>query len=264
MSSNDELRRLILRVIAQVKDYGEDALPDSEYRLACNDLVERFEEWLEATPSPSPSTAGEVRVRKLEWVADETRPETSFIAHAVTGEIRIFQAWWGKFDKWGFVCTQTQTDDWWFHTLEDAQSAAQSHYEAAIRSAIDSAAPAPAHAQEPVAWLHPTAGWSNVDRDFVAMHCLQSGPFPTPLYASPPSDRHAEITAEIERLREALKPFATIGDGGRGSALSDDAPLAVVNAQMSDLPQWLAKVRGVITQGDVRRARAALDQEKAL
>lgn len=30
-------------VIALIRDYGEDSLPDSEYRVACNDLIEAFE-----------------------------------------------------------------------------------------------------------------------------------------------------------------------------------------------------------------------------
>ena len=75
-------------------------------------------------------------------------------------------------------------------------------------------------------------------------------------------DRISRLESENARLRELLTPFARVGDDGRGSALPDDAPLAIVNANMPDLPQWLAKVRGVITQGDIRRARAAVSEQK--
>ncbi len=78
------------------------------------------------------------------------------------------------------------------------------------------------------------------------------------LALSKPLYSRRQIEARVKLLEEALTPFGHIGDDGRGSALPNDAPLAVVNANMPDLPQWLAKVRGVITQGDVRRARTAL------
>lgn len=78
------------------------------------------------------------------------------------------------------------------------------------------------------------------------------------LALSKPLYSRRQIEARVKLLEEALIPFGHIGDDGRGSALPNDAPLAVVNANMPDLPQWLAKVRGVITQGDVRRARTAL------
>lgn len=61
-------------------------------------------------------------------------------------------------------------------------------------------------------------------------------------------------------LAKALEPFAAIGDGGRGSALQDDNPLAVVNANMPDLPTWLAKVKGVVTQ---KRENERVEQEEA-
>ena len=80
----------------------------------------------------------------------------------------------------------------------------------------------------------------------------------TELVLSKPVYSRRQIEARVKLLEEALTPFGHIGDDGRGSALPNDAPLAVVNANMPDLPQWLAKVRGVITQGDVRRARTAL------
>lgn len=80
----------------------------------------------------------------------------------------------------------------------------------------------------------------------------------TELALSKPIYSRRQIEARVKLLEEALMPFGHIGDDGRGSALPNDAPLAVVNANVPDLPQWLAKVRGVITQGDVRRARTAL------
>lgn len=90
--------------------------------------------------------------------------------------------------------------------------------EPCARSAIDSAAPA--HAQEPVAWVfeigvrrgdHPTLPPYRWEKH-VWLKAPTNADFPdirglTPLYASPPSDRLAEMTAEIERLRDQ-KPVA--------------------------------------------------------
>lgn len=56
-------------------------------------------------------------------------------------------------------------------------------------------------AQEPVAWMHPEAGWTDVCKVTVANHC-KHGIEPLPLYASPAPA--ADLKAENERLREAL------------------------------------------------------------
>lgn len=55
-------------------------------------------------------------------------------------------------------------------------------------------------AQEPVAWMHPEARWTDVSKQEVAVHC-KVGTYPLPLYDSPVSD---SMKAENERLREAL------------------------------------------------------------
>jgi len=39
---------------------------------------------------------------------------------------------------------------------------------------------------EPVAWLHPTAGWAHERREQVAIHCHKDGPDPVPLYFAAP------------------------------------------------------------------------------
>lgn len=56
-------------------------------------------------------------------------------------------------------------------------------------------------AQDPVAWMHPDARWTDVSKQEVAVHC-KVGTYPLPLYASPVSD---SLKAENERLREALR-----------------------------------------------------------
>lgn len=33
----------VAQIVAKIKDYGQDSLPESEYRLACDDLIEAFE-----------------------------------------------------------------------------------------------------------------------------------------------------------------------------------------------------------------------------
>lgn len=60
-------------------------------------------------------------------------------------------------------------------------------------------------AQEPVAWMHPEAGWTDVCKVTVATHC-KHGIEPLPLYASPAPA--ADLKAENEKLREALRDIA--------------------------------------------------------
>lgn len=57
-------------------------------------------------------------------------------------------------------------------------------------------------AQEPVAWRHPEAGWTDVSKDEVAVHC-KHGTQPQPLYDSPAPA--ADLKTENERLREVLR-----------------------------------------------------------
>lgn len=63
-----------------------------------------------------------------------------------------------------------------------------------------------------------------------------------------------ELVRRLSEHREALRPFTAAGADGRGSALPDSDPLAIISANMPDLPHWIAKARGVVTMGDVRRA----------
>lgn len=52
-----------------------------------------------------------------------------------------------------------------------------------------------AQAEQPVAWMHPTAGWASANYDAVLPHCRNDGPKPIPLYAHPPAKREAGETA---------------------------------------------------------------------
>lgn len=56
--------------------------------------------------------------------------------------------------------------------------------EAALSAAL-SVQPAAAVVGEPVAWMHPTANWSDVDRQKILNHCVKDGDMPVPLYAAP-------------------------------------------------------------------------------
>lgn len=71
-----------------------------------------------------------------------------------------------------------------------------------------------------------------------------------------------ELVRRLSECHAALQPFAQAGAGGRGSALKDDAPLAIISADMPDLPQWIAKANCVVTMGDVRRVMDVLNGEK--
>jgi hypothetical protein len=42
-------------------------------------------------------------------------------------------------------------------------------------------------AAEPVAWMHPTAGWVHVGKEVIEAHCRKGGPGPAPLYVAPPA-----------------------------------------------------------------------------
>ncbi|MBB6262113.1 hypothetical protein FHS77_002681 [Paenochrobactrum gallinarii] len=81
-------------------------------------------------------------------------------------------------------------------------------------------------AQDPVAWMHPTAGWTDVSKSKIAAHC-KHGTDPKPLYAAP-----VDQTAEIERYREALEFYADIRKypapltGGMGDLWSDCGEVA--------------------------------------
>jgi hypothetical protein len=61
--------------------------------------------------------------------------------------------------------------------------------------------------------------------------------------------KHSTAEAEVARLREALKPFATIS-GYFNEALPDETPLG-------QIPR-IHVALGYINRGDLRRARAAL------
>lgn len=54
---------------------------------------------------------------------------------------------------------------------------------------------------EPVAWMHPTAGWVHQDKQQIAMHCSTDGPKPVPL---------------VIAGRAALASLPTAGDGKGG------------------------------------------------
>ena len=58
----------------------------------------------------------------------------------------------------------------------------------------------------PVAWMHPTAGWTNKSRAAVLSHCRKDGPLPVPLYAAPPTSAPADV---VEALRLTVEKCRT-------------------------------------------------------
>lgn len=85
---------------------------------------------------PSEAVSGQV-VKPLVWVEEiGRRPETpAWLALTATGkDYRVFTAWWGKEDKWGYVCTDS--DPQFFHTPDDAKAAANEDYRKRILSAL--------------------------------------------------------------------------------------------------------------------------------
>lgn len=76
-------------------------------------------------------------VRELEWI-DEAGNGASWVSDGLPWETyRVFTAWWGKQGKWGFVCTDS--DDQFFHTMDEAKAAAQADYASRIASALSPA-----------------------------------------------------------------------------------------------------------------------------
>lgn len=74
-----------------------------------------------------------VRVKPLVWVETEGREHPEWIAVTNIGrDWRVFQAWWGKEDKWGYVA-----EGGFYHTPDEAKAAAQADYEARVIAALE-------------------------------------------------------------------------------------------------------------------------------
>ena len=71
-------------IIALCRDYGEDSQPDSEYRLACNDIIEAIQE-RRALSSPDHPDAG--KVEGDGWLPIESAPKEGRVLAVATGEI---------------------------------------------------------------------------------------------------------------------------------------------------------------------------------
>ncbi|MBM6397871.1 hypothetical protein JQC79_19145 [Ochrobactrum anthropi] len=65
-------------IIALCRDYGEDSQPDSEYRLACNDIIEAIQE-RRALSSPDHADAG--KVEGDGWLPIESAPRGTAPKH---------------------------------------------------------------------------------------------------------------------------------------------------------------------------------------
>lgn len=83
-------------IIALCRDYGEDSQPDSEYRLACNDIIEAIQE-RRALSSPDHADAG--KVEGDGWLPIESAPKdgTEILGwHKVAGpaQTRFYDGEW--------------------------------------------------------------------------------------------------------------------------------------------------------------------------
>lgn len=82
-----------------------------------------------------------------------------------------------------------------------------------------SPAATPVSEAEPVAWMHPTAGWFAPSRDTIAMHCRSDEP-PVPVYlAKPASSAAGGVEIDQEALDVARKVYnETLGNEWRCGA----------------------------------------------
>lgn len=103
-----------------------------------------------------------------------------------------------------------------------------SAYDCALRAARLALSAALAQAEQPVAWMHPTAGWASANYDAVLPHCRNDGPKPIPLYAHPPAKREAgeapapstSLMGRILAYLDGSDPNTTSG-GDRNSEMRD-------------------------------------------
>lgn len=143
----------------------------------------------------------EVKVRPLEWKADETRPETSWTADTPWGRYRLFQAWRGAVDGWGWVCTQSEEQ--WFHTLESAKAAAQAGCEARIRSAL---LPDVLGMAEQVAWARE---WHRAVETMCVLIGINGSGSPEEILAELQAKLAAPPAFDLREENERLKKAAT-------------------------------------------------------
>ena len=138
----------------------------------------------------------------------------------------------------------------------------------ALLDALD-AAEAKMGAGEPVAWLHPTAGWAHTSRAEVANHCIKGWPQPIPLYASPPSPAipegwstaaAADVLAERRRQVEVEGWTAEHDDQHSRGEMAAAASAYVFRAHSPGFlrtelkpPHWWPWAREWWKPGDTRR-----------
>lgn len=108
-------------------------------RMRVSEVKDSLTRAIEAYLSAAHAPQGGVRVKPLEWVTEPGRGEEfpGWVAETAFGkEYRVFKAWWGKENKWGFV-----GDEGFAHTADQAKAAAQADYEARILSALTGSDP---------------------------------------------------------------------------------------------------------------------------
>ena len=76
-------------IIALCRDYGEDSQPDSEYRLACNDIIEAIQE-RRALSSPDHADAGKVEGDGWQSIKSAPKDGTPVLAYQAG---RYFKCW---------------------------------------------------------------------------------------------------------------------------------------------------------------------------
>lgn len=80
---------------------------------------------------------------------------------------------------------------------------------------------------EPVAWLHPTAGWASASYDDIRPHCQNNGPMPVPLYSTPPA---APVRVTEKMIDASAKALAERNGSNRWEAFKGIAEAALTSA----------------------------------
>jgi|GEM_PF-5931835 len=70
-----------------------------------------------------------------------------------------------------------------------------------------------AQAEQPVAWMHPTANWSHTDYDVIRRHCFNEGPMPVPLFLRAPVQTDTQPFCWIRETCYGTLEFAEPVDG---------------------------------------------------
>ena len=174
----------------------------------------------------------EMQVKPLEWLDMTYGMQPHWTARYPFG---VFDIRHEADQAWPWVVRPFITEQSNYKTLEEAKAAAETEYEARIRSAL---IPAPAVPDDVATWRQRADGFAKSNQ---TLRCDLTE-----------AQRTIEAqAAELARYREALGPFAAVAEHDIGDDETDGEafrPMQFVNRAPK------------LTVGDLRRARAALTQ----